>query len=85
MVNKNDILCLIDQVINDTRVRATLFLTKIWDPQLGNRRGTLLKQADQNRTFKKRPKNDKKNTRKLESVKMNNSKIGLRNDPTWPI
>ena len=50
MVNKNDILCLIDQIINDTRVRAMLLLTKIWDPQLGNPRGTLLKQADQNRT-----------------------------------
>ena len=33
-----------------TRGRAMLLLTKIWDPQLGNPRGTLLKQADQNRT-----------------------------------
>ena len=41
---------LINQITNDTRVRAMLLLTKIWDPQLGNPRGTLLKQADQNRT-----------------------------------
>ena len=30
-----------------------LLLTKIWDPQLGNPRGTLLKQAGQNRTGQK--------------------------------
>ena len=36
--------------VHDTRIRAMLLLTKIWDPQLGNPRGTLLKQADQNRT-----------------------------------
>ena len=40
---------LINKIINDTRV-AMLLLTKIEDPQLGNPRGTLLKQADQNRT-----------------------------------
>ena len=34
----------------DTRVRAMLLLTRIWDPQLSNPRGTVLKQADQNRT-----------------------------------
>ena len=33
--------------VRDTRGRAMLLLTKIWDPQLGNPRGTLLKQADQ--------------------------------------
>ena len=35
-------------VVLDTRVHAILLLTQIWDPQLGNPRGTLLKQSDQN-------------------------------------